>query len=386
MSTASRIPLRAVIALIIFVVTSRLPLHADEAVDGPALMQRVRDDIAWVGKLESFHLMARIEERRTPEGIANELRDIKRQFPEIEQPDPLSFTELLPEINIRLEMDFDARRIRWCWLAQDGLSRELSRDLRMWDGGRAVYHDQCFHPVRDSVLFRKDTSLVTDGYWGWFAYPNRQPLVCWWNDNPEQREQLQRDYGEPSIFVLVDRVDFHGVDCHVLLEARHSYVNRYYIGVQDGRLHGLKIGVASYANIPNFAETNQRLLAEFLGKSVAAIPSEEAWKEMHQELEASPVNRRAAWGKRMYSEIGKRLIPVWEIRYSDFRELGEGHFLPFRETFVFYKFHKEDKKFVVTNQRTHFVRKLTLNQPLDDSLFDEPIAAGATVVDETAKQ
>ena len=163
--------LTAIVVVIISLATPRLSLHADEAVDGPALMQRVRDDIAWVGKLKSFHLMARIEERRTPEGIEHELREIKRQFPENEQPDPLVFTELLPEINVRLEQDFDARRIRRCWLSRDGLSRELSRELRMWDGRRTVYHDQCFHPVRDCVLFRADMSLVKDGYWGMVQLP-----------------------------------------------------------------------------------------------------------------------------------------------------------------------------------------------------------------------
>ena len=358
---------------------------AADVADGPALMQKVRDDIAWVGELKSFHLMARIEERRTPEGIEKDLRALKRQFPGSDQFDPLEFTQLLPEINSRLELDFDTRRLRNSSLSRDDMSRELSRNLWMWDGRRTVYHDQCFHPVRDRVLFRSKIDLARDRYWGWFMYLNQHPLVCWWHDTQEQREQLQRGYGEASNFVLVDRANFHEVDCHVLLEARHSYVNRYYIGVQDGRCIGIKKGVATYATIPNFAADNKRLLGEFLDKSFGASPSDEDWKAMHQELEDLPAVRRAAWGKQFYSEIGKQLSPVWEIWYSDFRDLGEGHSLPFRETFLFFGFDETKKKIFVSNQRTVFVRNVTLNQPLDDSLFEEAIADGAEIIDETTK-
>ena len=153
-----------------------------DVADGPALMQKVRDDIAWVGKLKSFHLMARIEVKRTSEGIENDLGKIKRQFPESDQFDPLVFTELLPEINVRLELDFDTRRFRNCWLSRDDMSRELSRDLRMWDGQRTVYHDQNYQVGRDRILFRRDRSLAIDGYWGWLSYLREQPTICWWND------------------------------------------------------------------------------------------------------------------------------------------------------------------------------------------------------------
>ena len=98
-----------------------------------------------------------------------------------------------------------------------------------------------------------------------------------------------------------------------------------------------------------------------------------------------PAVRRCAWGKRFYSEIGKQLTPDWEITYSDFRDLGEGRFLPFRETFLFYDFDKTNKKIFLSNQRTVFVRNVTLNQPLDDSLFEEAIADGTEIVDETTK-
>lgn len=359
--------------------------RAEDVVDGPALMQKVRDDIAWVGKLKSFHLVARIEDKRTPEGIENELNKIKRQFPELDQPDPLEFTELLPAINVRLELAFDVRRIRKLSFVRDDLSREVYRDLKIWDGERAIHHDQDFHPVRNVVSYRSKMNVVTDHYWGWFSYLNRQPLVCWWNDKPEHREQLRDSYGEASHFVLVDRANYHEVDCHVVLDARNGYRDRYYISVQDGRCIGMKIGVASFANVPNYPATHHRLLGEFLGKPFGDDPSDEVWKVVFEELEALPAARRAAWGKRIYSEIGKQLTPIWEIWFSDFRDLGEGRVLPFRETFLFYESDKADKKIFVSNQRTVFVRKVTLNQPLDDSLFEEAIADGAEIVDETTQ-
>ncbi|MFM9964501.1 MAG: hypothetical protein ACKV2Q_25140 [Planctomycetaceae bacterium] len=378
--------LKAVVAIIILVGTPRWLLCADETVDGPALMQRVRDDIAWVGKLESFHLMARIEERRTPEGLEHALKTIKGDCPNFE-PDPQKHTELLPETNMRLELDFDARRMRYLWLHRNASNRELWREVRMWDGRRCAYHVQDFRDATDRVFIKADTALVTDSFWGWFGYLNQQPLTGWWNDDAKQREQRMDVFGTVSDYVLVDRENYHGVDCHVVLETR-QWRDRYYVGVKDGRWYGAKTGVISFANLPKFAETHQRLVEEFLGRSLGVNPSNDVWNAVHEELAALSPARRAAWGKQLYSEVGKRFSPCWEFWFSDFRDLGGGRFLPFRETRLAYDHDEEmgeGQKIVVCGQRTLFVRKLTLNQPLDDSLFDEPIAAGATVVDETAK-
>ena len=381
------IVLKAVVALAISVATPRGLQCADDTVDGPALMQRVRDDIAWVGKLESFHLMARIEERRTPEGIAHSLKQIKGDRPEFD-PDPQDFTQLLPETNLRLELDFDARRLRHLSLHRDATNRELSRELRMWDGRRSTRHSQTFPKGEDRVHYARARSWAADHFWGWFSYLNRQPQICWWNDDAKQRAELREYYGTPSDFALVDRENYHGVDCHVLLQTSGNWSDRYYFGVKDGRWYGARTGIISFANLPKFAEIHQRLVEEFLGRSLGANPSDEVWNAVHSEFTALSPSRRAVWGKRKYSEIGKQFIPCSELWFSDFRDLGDGRFLPFRENFTFYD-HDEEKgdgqKIFVSDQRTLFVRKLTLNQPLDESLFDEPIAAGATVVDETAK-
>ena len=380
-----RIVLRAVVVVGVSVATSIWPLCADEAVDGPTLMQRVRDDIAWGGKLESLHLMARIEERRTPEGIEHSLKQIKEQNPDLDQPDPLKFTELLPETNLRLELDFDARRFRWMWLFRDSNNRELSRETQFWDGRRVVSHSQNLRQQTDSVTFSPDIGPASYSIWGWTSYLNHQPLECWWNEPPALREQLHSRFASAADFTLVDRENYHGVDCHVLVETRNDFRDRYYIGVQDGRWYGAKIGVISFANLPMFAETHQRLVEKFLGRSLGTNPSDEVWNAVHREFITMPSARRAEWGKRLYSELGKQFTPCWEFWFSDFRDLSEGRFFPFRETHLSYEHDKADKKIFLANQRTLFVRKLTLNQPLDDSLFDEPIAAGAEVVDETAK-
>ena len=170
----------------------------------------------------------------------------------------------------------------------------------------------------------------------------------------------------------------------MLLETRSDWRDRYYVGVQDGRWYGFKWGVISLANIPKFAAPHQRLVEEFLGRPLGTNPSDKDWEAVQQELTALPPARRAAWGKRLYSEVGKQFTPWLEFSFSDFRDLGEGRFLPFRETCLEYD-HVGGKKIFVANQRTLFVRKLTLNQPLDETLFDEPIADGAKIVDETTK-
>ena len=379
------IVLKAVIVVGISVAASIWPLCADEAVDGPALMQRVRDDIAWVGKLESFQLAARVEERQTPEGLEQALKKIKEQNPGLEQPDPLKFTELQSEWNVRTELAFDARRLRLMTLWRDGTNRELDRRVQMWDARRSTDHFQNFRSGEDRIHFGSKISSVAGDFGIWFGYLRSQPLDCWWNNDGKQRQELREFYGIPSDFVLVGRESYHGVDCHVVLDARAHYSDRYYIGVKNGRRYGAQTGVISVANRPEYVETHRRLFQEFLGKSLGDGSDAEYWAAVYQQLPALSAARRAAWGKRSYSEIGKRFTPVWEYWYSDFRDLGEGRFLPFRETHLFYSHDDGDKKSFVRSQRTTFVRKLTLVQTLDDSLFDEPIAAGATVVDDVPK-
>ncbi len=133
-----------------------------------------------------------------------------------------------------------------------------------------------------------------------------------------------------------------------------------------------------------FAAIHQRLVEEFLGRSLGINPSDKDWDAVQQELTALSPARRAAWGKRLYSEVGKRFIPWQEFWFSDFRDLGEGRFLPFRENCLTYDDDGGNKIFVA-NKRTLFVRKLKFNQPIDDSLFEEAIGDATEIVDETTK-
>ncbi len=213
--------------MVLFVFARTFSTDAADVAEGPALMQKVRDDIAWVGKLKSLHLMARIEERRTPEGIDNSLQRIQREIPDLEQPDPLIFTQLLPETNMRLELDFDARRLRMMCFYRDATNLDLERTLQMWDGKRLVERQQSFQRKQDVVRFQRDITRASDVIWDWFGYLEHQPLLCWWVDDPMNRERLQSRYAAASDFSVVDREEFHGVDCFVLLDTRSDWRDRY---------------------------------------------------------------------------------------------------------------------------------------------------------------
>src|SRR5579862_7334405 len=88
----------------------------------------------WLSHVKSFHLRAELRDERSPDGIAKGLRQLKGEFPDLKDPDPLVFNELLPTIHGSAAYAFDQTRLRSFSDSRADKNRELSRELRFWDG------------------------------------------------------------------------------------------------------------------------------------------------------------------------------------------------------------------------------------------------------------
>jgi hypothetical protein len=58
-------------------------------------------------------LRAEVRLESEPDVIAKNLRELKNQFPDLKDPDPLVFTELLPVLCIRIPWSSCNRRRNW---------------------------------------------------------------------------------------------------------------------------------------------------------------------------------------------------------------------------------------------------------------------------------
>lgn len=340
----------------------------------------------WLPAVNSFQLRAEMRFDQSPEEIAKNLRKVKEQFPELKDPDPLVFRELLPRQRITIERDFDGSRIRKFTRTMGPSDQELSREVCLWDGKRAVAHYQNFRTGQNDFQLAQKPFRFADSYvFDFVPYLNKQPPMFWWDRSPESQKAFEQYRGTPADFVLVGQENYHGVDCKVFLSSVGNQSDRFFIGADDGRWYGAKEGIIAIPDMATYARTDQGLVEEFLGKKLGEKPAAAIWEDIGKTLRTLPQEKKVAWCRMLYSHIAKNHVPVFEYWFSDYRDLGSGRFFPFRQTLLFYDHEGQEKTFVGT---THDVtiKEISIDRSLDDKLFDEPLAEGASVVDDTHKR
>jgi RNA polymerase sigma factor (sigma-70 family) len=332
----------------------------------------------WLPRLKSFHLRAECRYEHGPDDIARNLREIKSQYPDLKDPDPLFFTQLLPVLDVVAECDFDQSRLRSFNLLRTAEKLELSSDLRIWDGKRALMHNQYFRSNQNDFRLAPKPEQVAESLYRDVTYLGRQPPVFWWNNTPEAKKEFEQSSGTPADYVLVGRELYHGVECDVLLRSV-GHPDRYYVGVKDGRWYGAKEGIIA---IPaNLSEAHQLAVEEFLGKKLGENVSDSAWEEIENTLRSLPQDKKAAWCRLHYSRVARNYIPVFEYWFSDFRDLGNGRVFPYREEFLFHD-HEGQEKIFVRSKLTITIKEINIDRPLEDRLFQEPLTEGAMISDD----
>jgi hypothetical protein len=148
-----------------------------KAEKSPASTEYPLGDVSrWLPHAKSFHVLAECRYVTGPEALAKNLREIQTQFPEVKDPDPLAWTGLLPVMDVAVECAFDRSRIRFVAAWRTGDNRKTSTDVRIWDGKRAILHEQYFHNNQNSFRLAPNPKRVVETDW-FVGYLNQQPPV-----------------------------------------------------------------------------------------------------------------------------------------------------------------------------------------------------------------
>jgi hypothetical protein len=334
----------------------------------------------WLPRVKSFRLRAEFRYERGPEEMAKDRLELKNQFPDLKNPDPNVFRELLPVLHGSLDHAFDQTRVRYVSITRNDKKRDLDRFVYLWDGKRALIHEHYIITGQNSYRLSPTPERIASALGSQTAtYLARQPPGFCWNNTPQAKQAFEEQFGKPADYVLVGREAYHGVDCDVFLSSQGNQSNRYYVGVKDGRWYGAKEGIITFPKAD--LESYQRTIEDFLGKKLGENPSRADWDKISDTLRSLPPQKRVAWCRLLYTRVARNHTPVFEYWFSDFRDVGNGRRFPFHEDFLFYGHEGQEKVYIAT-RLTVTVQDIAINQPLEDRLFQEPLTEGATICDD----
>jgi len=198
------------------------------------LVNEVRAGEKWVFSSDSFQLRVEITSLCTAKGKAN----AHKTFPML-HPDASNTTTSKSTV----EFAFDSTRFR-------AVTEELGRRLliRVWDG--------TLYSKRDKYLETgRETYTLDDQYWAGavrdvfdgLSWPRSLPRdLFWWNRGSDPKRWVSATPSSAEEFVIANRTEYRGVDCHVvewhpksIRDRREGYFHRWYVGADDRRLYGL---------------------------------------------------------------------------------------------------------------------------------------------------
>lgn len=234
-------------------------------VNAARLVQKVRDSENWIHKVDSLYI--RMESKWTQITQAKNSEDLKiseRILPSLQQTHVSKISDTGPVF----EFAFDQKRARY--LNEDPHNL---RQLKVWDGSQLTTYEKYIKQPHEQYIIEATLQgsfpefLARDTAW-----PKAQPHSFWF-DTRDTAELLSY-FGKPEEFTLKGNENYRGVDCFVLeflpkdvrgpiedtsaecakedaaedadkfgvigqVQGLADQVYRWYVGKQDGLLHGL---------------------------------------------------------------------------------------------------------------------------------------------------
>jgi thiol-disulfide isomerase/thioredoxin len=332
--------------------------------DVPAMVRTVREREAWIERVASLHLKAEIHGEITPDGLAKRRRELSQQFPggNIEgNPD-------LKTIHIEeVELAFDAKRVRKRNYKEDW----GYEDLRVWDGRRFILQNRYDNATdQDGCLINRNPDQWL--YWLlWVDFPAfRAAHHSFWWERPEKRQAEVDHEGQPEDFVYGGRVQFHGAECHAL--NRWASWTTLYVGVADGRLHGIRTGNLGGKDM----ETRWLAWYKAKGHDFRDLKEWAAWLSLRTPQEQRLLERELSRDMKQLAE------PSFEFWLADEKEVAPGCWLPMTQGSAIF-FLDPAGKVCVENRQELKITEARVNAALPDSLFEVTIRPGDRVNDET---
>jgi thiol-disulfide isomerase/thioredoxin len=358
-------------ALIVFlglvvVLVGMMDTHAAPP-DAAALVRRVREQEAWIERIESLRIRAVQEWERTPKGIAHGRRQHERQNPGGRwQDDP----NLRAHCTWVIEQAYDRRRIR-LRVKDEG----YSDDLRVWNGKLFFLQNRYanwpgLRPDQDGTLISRDgASWMSSTLWTNFSSFRAGPHAFWWY-RPEERAEIEGWTPRPEDFAYEGTAEFHGFPCHVV--SQWDSWTSLFIGVGDGRLHGIRSGALTTAK---FKRTILELLRE-AGRQVA----DEA--DLGRQSASITGEERAKMARLGAARMTRLIDPVFEYRLSLSKEVAPGCRLPLVQAVRFFEVGDDGQAFEQQRNELKIV-EVRVNEPLPDDLFAVDIPEEERIVDQT---
>ncbi len=335
--------------------------------DAAALVRQVRERDAWIEHVDSLQIKAVQYWERTPKGLEHRRRMLEKDSPGGHWE---NHPDLRPRCKWTIEQAYDRTRLRLRVLDEG-----YSDDLRVWDGSRFFLQNRYgewpgLKPDQDGTLIGKDPArwmywLI----WSNFASFRAGPHLFWWT-GPKERADIVRLAAKPEDFAYEGRADFHGITCHVV--SHWDSWTSLFIGVDDGRLHGIKSGALTTTK---FHQSLITLLRE------AGRPIKD-----QQDLERQSVSITAEERDKMRRLGAVRLTqlidPVFEYRLALNKEVAPGCRLPLTQSIRFFEVDDDGKAFESQSNELRII-EVKVNEPLPDSLFTVAFKEGERITDQT---
>ncbi|MFO0889662.1 MAG: hypothetical protein U0790_11050 [Isosphaeraceae bacterium] len=207
--------------------------------------------------------------------------------------------------------------------------------------------------------------------WTNFCCFRAGPHVFWWN-SPQERADIERMAARPEDFAYEGRAEFHGFACHVV--SHFDSWTTLFIGVDDGRLHGIRSGALTSAKL------KQSMLTLFreLGR--------QARDEQDMERQAASITEeeRARMKLLGAARLTKLIDPVFEFHLTLNKEVGPGCRLPLVQRIRFFEVDEDGQAFESQSNELK-VLEVKVNEPLPDSLFQVTLKEGEWISDQTVE-
>jgi thiol-disulfide isomerase/thioredoxin len=334
--------------------------------DAAELVREIRELEAWIDRVHSFHLEAVSTFRLTPEGVEKRKQEFEQQNPGVE-PDPGRFPDLRPVTTTTVELTSDGDRLRFLSTSEDQYE-----DFRVWDGRRFVGRTRSLQPGvdrTDYLLASKPQDRFQHVFWRHMYAFRAGPRAERWYPDGSYQSQLAY-YGSPEDFVDAGNVEFRGIQCRRL--SYYPYWTQLFVGVEDGRLWGMRTGALS---LPDMGDRILRNIND-LGYDFESTEDAAAWRNALGPEEQRDLER--GLGRTMHRWVE----PIFEPALWDYQEVAPGCWLPMTQESVTFDVDGEGRVFERLRNRAEVV-EVSVNEDFPVDEFTAELEEGARVWDET---
>jgi len=334
--------------------------------DAAALVRQVREQEAWIERVDSIQIQAVENWERTPNGLEQQRRRVLTD---------LTGEQLERHHNLRhhckwnIELAYDRKRVRF-WQQDQG----YSDDLQVYDGRRFFWQNRYNYTDWPDLGTDQDRTLIESDpgkCHGWSYFPSfpAGPHVFWWN-SPQQRADIERMAPKPEDFAYEGRADFHGLPCHVV--SHWDSWTSLFIGVADGRLHGMRSGALTSRKL-------KRALVELLHEAGHQVADEQDPERQWTSISADEKARMRRLGAGRMTRL---IDPFIEHRLALHKEVAPGCRIPMVQSIYFFSEEQNGVAFETESGEMRIL-KVKVNEPLPDALFSVTFKEGERINDQT---